>query len=218
MGTPLLQLGVRWRCAPPVSHPAGCGHWGMCLGWQMSGRLVTEQNHMKTLKTLGQVWLYDTPHPISLDPKHHSHLSLRLVRGGTAQGPWWVWVGKRQVTCNTLYLLASGPLHCCCYFCPGCFSIRFHFFTLSRSLFNGYIIRGSFLVFPCDRDPKIQSHSNTYLALLSFLALISPWNDKLYYAFPVYLPFSMKVGALSSSISVCPMGGPMQELSALVSG
>lgn len=86
--------------------------------------------------------------PIPLDPKHHAHPSLRLVRGGTAQGPWWVWVGRRRVTSNTLYLLASGTLCCCCYFYPACFSIRFHFFTLSRSLFNGYPIRGSFLVFP----------------------------------------------------------------------
>ena len=87
MGAALLQPGVRWRCAPPVSHPADRGHQSMCLRWQMAGRLVTKPNHMRTHKTLGQVWLYDIHlHTTAPYPKHHAHPSLRLVRGGTARG------------------------------------------------------------------------------------------------------------------------------------
>lgn len=129
----------------------------------------------------------------------------------------WGWVGRRRVTCNTLHLLASGTLLLLLLLSRLLFH-QISFLRFVQALVQWLPHQRSFLIFPWDRDPRIQSCANTYLASFSLLALTSPWNDKLCYASPVSLPFSWKAGAWSSSISARPAGGPMQDPSVHVSG
>ena len=158
VGTAQLQLEVRWRCAPPVSRPAGRGHQSMCLRWHMAGRLVTEPNNMRTHKTLGQVWLYDI-HLHTAGPKAPRTPKPEVGKGSNCTG--WGGVGRRRVTCNTLHLLASETLLLLLLLSR----LLFHQISLLhfvQALVQSLPHQRSFLIFPWDRDQE-SSHALTLI-------------------------------------------------------
>lgn len=164
MGTPLLQLEVRWRCAPRSLILQAVATEAYALG--MTDVRKTGDWSKTTHDTQGNFRAgVATWHPLPhiAGPKAPLTPKPEVGKGRNCTGAMVGLGGKRRVTCNTLYLLASGPLHCC-YFCPGCFSIRFHFLHFVQVLVQWLHHQREFSCFSWDRDQE-SSHTLTLILL-----------------------------------------------------